>query len=291
MLAELQDIVRSARPIVSQSIADAAVAGWLGGAAAVVVKLPDAPKPPAFASPPGEPPPRPPFQLKLFPEGDDDSLVKFPGLERAAEQLYDRQIMAPEDFYKLGAKAKQQAFTISGDLENASLEKLRDLLGETLQKGGNLDTFARAARGAFETLPISDTHLEQVYRNATNEAYSQGMERVLDHPVVSGGFPYRLYVPIHDARARHEHRDLERLGIDGTAVYHKDDPTWLKFRPPWDWGCRCGWIALSIKSAAKLGVREAQEWLATGIEPNHPPVTPPPFSPPASWDRAQSAAV
>lgn len=197
--------------------------------------------------------------------------------------------MAPEDFYKLGAAAKQQAFTISGDLENASLEKLRDLLGDTLQHGGSLQTFSRAAHAAFETLPISETHLEQVYRNATNESYSQGMERVLDHPIVADGFPYRLYVPIHDARARHEHRALEKLGIDGTAVYHKDDPTWLRFRPPWDWGCRCGWVAISIKTAAKMGVREAQEWLSTGVEPAHPAVNPPPFSPPASWDRAQGA--
>lgn len=70
----------------------------------------------------------------------------------------------------------------------------------------------------FDVLPLAESHLEQAYRNNVNEAFSQGMEQVLDHPLVEDAFPYRRYVRIRNARCRKEHAELEKLGLDGTAV-------------------------------------------------------------------------
>jgi len=105
------------------------------------------------------------------------------------------------------------------------------------------------------------------------------MERQLAHPLVEDGFPYRCYSAVYDARTSKPHRAMERLGIGRTAVYHKDDPVWNAFRPPWGARhCRCSWFAISVEQAASRGVKEAEQWLTTGVEPPHEFVAMPTFS-------------
>jgi hypothetical protein len=77
---------------------------------------------------------------------------------------------------------------------------------------------------------------------------------------------------------------MEQLGLDGTAVYRRDDPVWLKFYPPWGWQCRCIVIPLSVEDAAARGVKEAIRWVQTGRPPASPAwVKPLPFDIPKGW--------
>jgi predicted RNA-binding Zn-ribbon protein involved in translation (DUF1610 family) len=104
--------------------------------------------------------------------------------------------------------------------------------------------------------------------------------KTLDHPGVSGGIPYLQFSAVADDRTPKTHLALERLGLNGTGVYRRDDPFWLKFMPPLTDFCRCTVIPLTIRMAAEAGVKEAQEWLRS----NHPPAQPewvklPPFDP------------
>ncbi len=221
-------------------------------------------------------------------------------IDRAVKKLHDRAVVSPAEYAELSATARQQSFSIAGDLTDATIGRIHEILTDNVHAGASLKDFRAAVADSFETSPIGEAHLEQVYRNAVNESYSQGMETVLDHPMVADAFPYRMYVAIHDARARHEHRALESLGLSGTGIYFADDPTWLEFRPPWSWNCRCGWIPLDIEDAARHGVQHARDWLAAiarakksdlydgnpaSVEPPRQWVKPPPFSPPPGWDR------
>lgn len=259
------------------------MAGWVEGARASAGFVPDIPPLPPAGAPPG--PPTVPPALPAPGTPQDEPEIELPGLEAAIRKLLNRQLLSAADYYALDAAAKQEAFTISGEVTEATLAQIRELLAENLEGPANREAFSRAVREAFDSLPISDSHLEHVYRNAANQAYTQGMDHVLDHPLVVDSMPYRAYFAIHDSpRVRSNHLAMETLGLDGTNVYYKDDPTWLRFKPPWDWNCRCGWAPLSIRDAARLGVREAQEWLETGIEPAHLFVQPPPFAPSPSWD-------
>lgn len=267
-----------------QSIYDAIVAGWVDGAAETLGAIP-ATEWPASSSPLFPPPPGPPVGPAVLWPDEEPPVVRLPSIDNAVNLLRERNVVGADDFYGLSASARRQAFTITADLTESSLDRIRNRLADVMEQGPSLRAFRAAIVEDFDTLPLGAAHLEQVYRNNVNESFSQGMETILDHPMVDDGFPYRMYVAVHDARARKEHRSLETMGIDGTAVYHKDDPTWIRFRPPWSWGCRCGWVAVSVETAASMGVREAQEWLRTGLEPAHPPVPKPPFSPPVGWER------
>lgn len=278
----IEALLRGHGEVVADALAESILAGWLGGANATAGLLgEDVALPPDFTgagSPPILPPP-----ITGSPDAGQPP-EDFPGLARAVESLQRRKILEPAEFYELSASAKQQAFTITGDLTDQTRERIRDMLSADIEGPANRGTFTERVRREFDSLPISDAHLEHVYRNAANQAYSQGQDHVLDHPMVADAFPYRAYFAIHDTRAREEHRQMEKLGLNGTNVYHKDDPTWQRFKPPWDYNCRCGSAPLSVRDAARLGVKEAQQWLETGVEPVHEWVTPPPFAPSPSWD-------
>lgn len=181
-------------------------------------------------------PPIVPPLSELLGLGDEPDIV-FPMLDTAAESLATRRVMTSDDYYRLAANAKQEAFTITADVTENTLAKVRDILGRVATESTSIEQFETLVAAEIGELPISGSHLEQVYRNAVNSAFSQGQNAVLSHPVVEDGFPYRAYYAIHDARARHEHRELESLGLSGTNIYHKDDPVWKEFEPPWSWSC------------------------------------------------------
>lgn len=263
------------------------MSGWASGAEYVAAQTgafsAEAPGSVSGGIPLPPAPPSPPAGAGDF--GGPDDFGEWPGLETAIQSLLDRRIMTPEEYYELSAEAKRQAFTISGDISTATIERIHQLLSDNYGDIANREAFLREANSVLGSLPISESHLEHVYRNAANQGYTQGQDHVLDHPLVADAFPYRAYYAIHDSpRVRPTHLAMERHGLNGTNVYFKDDPTWRRFKPPWDWNCRCGWAPLSVRDAARLGVEEAKEWLKTGIEPLHIQVTPPPFAPSPSWD-------
>lgn len=227
-------------------------------------------------NPPPESPPS--AGIGMLPEPDE---VYLPSVREGVRQLQAKRIVSPAEYYELASSAKQQAFTISGELTQDAVEIARDKIAEAIALGIPREE----AVESLKVLPLTEAHLEMVFRNAANEAYSQGMEKVLADPMVEDGFPYRAYDAIHDQRARWQHVALETSGLDRTNVYHATDPSWLRFKPPWGFNCRCSWTPITVRQAARMGVKEAQQWLDTGVEPEHVPVPRPPFDPDPAWER------
>ena len=284
LLADLDALLIDNESVLGQTLAASIAGGYFDGADNSLGKLPPILGRMIGNGGANEPPDISGF-LTAGAGDDEPPKVILTALQEAAERMSQRRVMDSEDFYRLDADAKSRAFTITADLTDEARRKLHEGIVIGLDQGPSFTDFKAYALEEFGKLPIAETHLEQVFRNATNESFAQGQEHVLNHPMVADEFPYRLYSAINDARARREHLALNTLGLNGTAVYHKNDPTWLRFRPPWDWGCRCGFVALTVKDAARRGVEEAIEWLASGIEPEHTWVAPPPFAPNPKWDR------
>lgn len=275
-LAIAADIIGQSSRLTGRALADAAFAAEAGSAALIVSLAGE-------MSDIGSPPAIPPAQF--IAESGGEPLVRFPVIDEAVRTLQESNVMPASEFYAIARDARDQAFTISDSIAEADLERVRQLLEENVAAKTDRQAFVREARERVETLTISDAHLEQVFRNNVNDHYSEGVERVLRQPLVEDQFPYRAYYAIRDDRVRDEHLQLEQLGIQGTNVYHRLDPVWEMFRPPWDWNCRCGFTPLSVRQAARKGIREAQQWLDTGIEPEHEFVPMPKFEPSPSWQR------
>jgi hypothetical protein len=267
LVARARMILAELEPILAENLANADLAAWIAGFDSVAQQLPAWAKHSfsPFIRPPGDPPR---FVGLLGSFGEGEPTLRFPIIEKAADSLFRRQILTPEQFRAADATFRQQAFTVTGESRTEVLEHIRDALAETVRDGASLEGFRAKLADGLDQSFIGPGHIEVVYRTNVQAAFSEGHDSLADNPIVAEVFPYMEILPIRDARVRSTHASLETLGIDGTNIYRRDDRAfWNLFRPPIEWNCRCAVNLLRIEQAARRGVREAQEWLDTGRKP------------------------
>jgi hypothetical protein len=218
---------------------------------------------------PPQKPPKPPFPRFTFFDESDDAL-RFPLIEIAAKRLAERNIMTRQQWEAVDKYAQERAFFITAPISTDTIDRIRNVLVYDVDEGTSRKGFEKAVSEALDGSPIGRAHLENVYRTNLQAAFRDGRETLASNPIVAAAFPYQAYDAIRDTRVRHDHLEMESLGLDGTNVFRRDDPVWDYFTPPWDYNCRCGVNLLTIDAAARAGVREAKEWLRTG----KPPIAP-----------------
>lgn len=291
LIARARNILAEFQPILAEGLYAVDLAAFLAGFDDVARKLPSFAID-AFGSRMGGPP-RPPGGI-ILPSwfGDDDEpIVEFPLIQKAAEKLAQKNILRRYDFDRASQAAKNQAFTVAGDMTEDVIETIRDVLSETVDEGASLESFRRNLSERIDTSKIGSGHLESVFRTNTQAAFVDGGNTLASNPIVAEIFPFARYDAIHDARCRKTHLALETLGIDGTNVYWAADPFWDVFDPPWDYQCRCSKTFITIEAAARMGVGLASEWLRTGYRPvmfSRLPAIP--FRPPTGFGARRVAA-
>lgn len=236
-------------------------------------------------------PPTPPFTPPK-PLADSPEEIHFPTIEEAVKNLAERNVLTRPQYDALEAAARAKAFTVANVSAEETLTKIRDSLSANVREGADYATWREKVledvdQGTF----MSEAHQENVFRTNVQSAFSDGQMVVLQHPLVRSGFPYSAYNAIHDDRVRENHLALEHHGIQETNIYRNDDPVFQLFRPPWDYNDRCSWTPITVQHAAEKGIKEAQEWVRTGVEPAERAFVPmPPFAPPEGFQRAITAA-
>lgn len=214
-----------------------------------------------------EGPPKPPSGKLLWPWEEDQPIVRFPLLEKAAESLEQRGILSKAEFDQAAADIKLRSFTMAGDNTAAVLEEIRDAIAKDVQEGTSLRGFQEKFGEIVNASSLGPAHLETVYRTNVQSSFRDGRETLVSSPIVNEVFPYQEVLAIHDARARPEHLALETMGLSGTGIYRRADPFWDYFTGPWDYNCRCGSSLLTVADAAAKGVVEARIWMKTGEKP------------------------
>lgn len=210
-------------------------------------------------------PPNPPT-FRTTSDGDDSQL-RFPLIEEAAKRLAERRIMTRDQWSIAEKRARDRAFFITGDLTEDTIEKVRNELTQDIDSGTSLQNFQNRVGAILEKSAIGPARIENIYRTNVQGAFRDGRETLMSNPIVSEQFPYQRYLAVHDARTRDAHLELEKLGIEGTAIYRREDPFWDYFTGPWDYQCRCGVQPMTIQAAARAGLKEAQIWLKSGVRP------------------------
>jgi hypothetical protein len=280
-MAEARQIIQSYLDPLTGLIQDSQRAAWLEGAGRAAVNTGG----PALTAALGVPPPFSLLPQPPEPEPAWDGMDSWLPLIRAAvDDLKSRKLLRKEAYDQESDQAKANAFTVAGQKTEEAVGKVRDALVEAVDKGQALPEFTETVKAALLTSPIGPGQMENVFRTNIASAYSRGMDQVLDHPVVAEQFPYEETLPIRDSRLTDLCWMISRSGLDGTAIFRRDDPTWKKFKPPRHWRCRCGRRALTVEQAAAKGVKEAQAWLRMGTPPGIPEwVTPPAVELPEGW--------
>lgn len=233
------------------------------------IVLPAEPMPtilPTTAVPPFNTPP------SAVEPGGAEPLIRFPLIERAAENLAKRNVVTKATFDAMDLDAKRRAFTVARVQSIETLQGLRDNLAKAVAEGRSLSEFKHDTASILDDAGplLSEPHLRNVFRTNVASGYAAGQQRILGNPIVNALFPYVRWVAVHDGRVAVDHLAMETAGLDGTGVFRADDPLIRLAWPPARYNCRCHVIILSVKAAAKLGVREAMEWRASG----QPPLTP-----------------
>lgn len=285
LLEHARRILAEFEPILAENVAAADLAGWISGFDDVAKKLPAGVDQQFLRIFGGSGPPRPP--KLIIPGGDEEPILRFPLLEKAAESLIERNILTRAQFDRADDEARANAFTVAGNLSTGTIEAIRDVLVETIEAGPSLREFEDRLGPKLESSFIGPGHLETVFRTNIQQAFHDGHDQLASHPVVAEVFPYQAYLAIHDGRVDPQHLALESYGIEGSNIYRRSDPFWWVFRPPWRQNCRCSVNLMTVEAAARAGLSEAQEWLRTGIAPpaiSRLPFIP--FRPAAGWGRA-----
>lgn len=208
----------------------------------------------------------------------------WPQVVQAVESIREKVPFLAHEFDQLDADAKRVAFTVARATTLDTVRAIQDAIRVDVATGGTLDEFRRRVAETVDGSNLADHHVEQIYRTNVGRAQAAGQIAILEHPQVRSAFPYIQYSATHDSRTRPEHLALEKLGLNGTAVYRADDPIWNLYYPPWSYNCRCIPIPISVEDAAALGVKEAKEWLRTGNPPLVPEfVRDPGFELPPGW--------
>jgi len=289
LLAEAAGMLAEFQPVLEETVAEAEVAGSIAGVSKVINDLPAESRRDIESTPPTGPPGTGGL---IFPTTPQDPIITFPVIDRAAESLAQSRVLSRQDFLELGRSARLDAFTVAQQTSVDTLSTIRDVLAETIEEGASLQAFKDKLTDGLEGSFLGPAHLETVFRTNVQTRFNNAFRETAKDPIVSAVFPYQQYFAVRDDRARQEHRDLEFLGLNGTNIYRVDDPFWNLFLPPWDYNCRCGINLLTIERAAELGVKEAQEWLRTGV----PPLVPEwrlddiPFRPPPDFQNERLVA-
>lgn len=269
VLQRVRSFWEASTPVLVDHLADSNLSAWIGGMDNVAKHFPpwlwNHFTQQLWGTTKEEPP-----TLKLFPMFGDEPKLRLPIIERAATNLFKRNVMTRPQWDAAIAEEQQKAFFITADLGAKAIEVVRDALVEDIAKGGTLRQFKQELSESMAGSTLGPAHLENIYRTNIQAAYRDGKETLASNPIVANLFPYCRYIPIHDGRTRSTHAQLGRLGLNGTGIYRRDDPFWNFFTPPWGYQCRCGTQLMTIEAAARAGVQEAKDWLKSGRPPANP---------------------
>lgn len=187
--------------------------------------------------------------------------VNLPVLNEVVQRVSKLPVTAGINYKDTAAKVHAGAFAVTGELTDHAVTQVKDLLVEALEKGTNKNEFIDNVVEKLGSDKLSEPHIENIFRTNTAAALSAGQQQAVNSPMVVDAFPYAAYHATLDSRVREEHLALEKAGLNGTNIYRADDPTFLKFRPPWSYQCRCSWTPTTVLQASRKGVEEAKEWI------------------------------
>lgn len=265
------DVAHRAEPFLAAELRDAQLMAFLT----------PWPKYAKYFDPPRKAAPLPP------PAGPEPRGTVFPQVVKAAEWVRSRIPFEPAEYRRLEHDARQVAVTVARAQTLDVVKRVREAIAEDVAEGGTLAGFRERVGEALEASGAGPAEVEAVYRTHVGRAYAAGQVAVLDSPAVRSAVPYLLYSATHDDRTRPEHLEMERLGLDGTAVYRADDPVWDFYFPPWGWNSVVGGTVVQgrVRRASKARYAGDVLQLVTKggrrltVTPDHPVLTARGFEP------------
>lgn len=190
-------------------------------------------------------------------------MIELKALEptEAAKFWADKKLVTRQEFDKLGARARERAFTVSGLSGLDELGQVHSAIAAALSGGEILADFKGRLSGLIEAKGWTDRRVDLIFRTNLQAAYMAG--RYAQMKAVADSRPYWRYMAVLDNRTRPEHRALDGL------VFRHDHPFWDTWFPPNGFNCRCTVQSLSERQLKERGYTVEEE-IPEQIEPIDP---------------------
>jgi len=169
--------------------------------------------------------------------------------QEAAEWFRGKVPLLKGEWGQLTQEARRRAFTAAGVALLDRLALLHQSVLRALEEGTPLEEWRQEALRVLGGR-WSYGHLETIFRNNVQAAYSAGRWDQLQDPAVRRSHPYLMYDAVLDARTTEICR--ARDGV----VRPADDPWWKANWPPLHHNCRSGVRALTRAEAERRGVTQ-----------------------------------
>ena len=176
--------------------------------------------------------------------------------EEALEYFQSKLALSPREFFRLRARYRALAFTVSGYASATVIKQFQDTLTKAIEDGTTLEQFRadmndwlkeRGYRG------VTPYQAENVFRTNLQTAYNVGAYRQMRSPAVLRDRPYWMYDAVEDSHTRKSH-----LAMNG-RVFPADSPVWDTWYPPNGFRCRCSVISLTEAQVRRMGLKVETE--------------------------------
>jgi SPP1 gp7 family putative phage head morphogenesis protein len=155
--------------------------------------------------------------------------------QNIVQNFIERSVLTRQQFDQLEEAYRRRAFTVSYvDKKNLIAAIQKEVAAEMLT-GGDESSFRNRLDGFWRREgmdPLSDHHVQVVYRNNHHSAYNDGRLQAAKQ-LAPEEFPGLAFDATMDGRTRPSHRQLHGY----TAPVN--DAIWNVLRPPLDHNCRC----------------------------------------------------
>lgn len=176
--------------------------------------------------------------------------------EEAVKYFRGRVPVKAPDYYRLAAKYRSLAFTVSGYTKAQILKRFYDAILSAIGEGTTVETFRRdmdgflAAQGYDGLTPFQ---ADNIFRTNVQTAYQAGHYEQMTRPAALRLRPYWQYDAVNDSHTRRSH-----LAMDG-RVFPADSPVWDTWYPPNGFRCRCTVRTLSRRQVEQRGLKVETE--------------------------------
>ena len=183
----------------------------------------------------------------------------------ASKFIADKPALTRDAFAKLLPELRARAFTIAGVQSFDVMQSIRDRIAD-LPLGANwadikgdivpqlvpyfVDPDGDAETQAAQRV-AADRRAELLIRTHGQQAYATASYKIAD--AQRDIFPFWMYQTLQDGAVRPSHAALDGI------VLPCNDPFWATHTPPWDWGCRCQFIAIAEADAEAMREQDADK--------------------------------
>lgn len=170
--------------------------------------------------------------------------------DQAARLVAKKSPVQKAIFRGLLPELRARAFTVAGIDSLDQIARVQDAVADYTRgqtEAGEPVTWDTAKKRIVEELAFDDpeaanmratvllrTHGFQAYQASNYQAAMEDEDTT-----------HLQYMATEDDRVRDTHLALHRL------ILPKDDPFWQDHFPPWDWGCRCRVVPLSLRDVKR----------------------------------------